>query len=53
MNRKWSKDDFVIGKCLGRGKYGMVHIAKDKRMNFIVALKIMNKSDLKEPNAQE
>ena len=31
----------------------MVHIAKEKKLNFIVALKIMNKSDLKEPNAQE
>jgi serine/threonine protein kinase len=49
--RKWTKDDFVIGKCLGRGKYGTVHIAREKKLNFIVALKIMNKSDLKEPNA--
>ncbi len=51
--KRWTKEDFIIGKCLGRGKYGMVHIAKEKELNFIVALKIMNKSDLKEPNAQE
>jgi len=29
----------------------MVHIAKEKKLNFIVALKIMNKSELREPNA--
>lgn len=31
----------------------MVHIARDKKLNFIVALKIMKKSALQQPNAQE
>lgn len=40
-------DDFEIGRPLGRGRYGKVYLAKLKKNNFIVALKVMNKEKVK------
>ena len=37
----WSIDDFEIGKPMGRGKFGHVYLAREKRSKFIVALKVM------------
>jgi hypothetical protein len=43
---KWSLDDFEVGKPLGRGKFGRVYIARDRRTEYIVALKAIDKSYL-------
>ena len=40
---EWSIDDFEIGKPLGRGKFGHVYLAREKKSKFIVALKILYK----------
>lgn len=45
-DRKWKLDDFEIGKPLGRGKFGRVYLAREKRSKQIVALKLMYKKDL-------
>ena len=37
--RKWSLQDFEIGKPLGNGKFGKVYLAREKKTHFIVALK--------------
>jgi aurora kinase len=42
-NQKWTIDDFEIGKPLGRGKFGQVYLAREKKSKFIVALKVMHK----------
>ena len=42
--------DFELGKQLGRGKFGNVFIAREKRSGFIVALKVMQKDQLKYAN---
>ena len=39
----WSIDDFEIGKPLGRGKFGHVYLAREKRSKFIVAIKVLYK----------
>ena len=39
-------NDFEIGKPLGRGKFGTVYLAREKRSKFIVALKCLQKSQL-------
>ena len=39
-NKKWSLRDFEIGKPLGRGKFGMVYLARERKTKFIVALKV-------------
>ena len=44
--RKWSLSDFDIGKPLGNGKFGKVYLAREKKTHFIVALKVLFKSQL-------
>jgi len=44
--KRWSLDDFDIGKPLGRGKFGRVYLAREKKSKFIVALKVLFKSQL-------
>lgn len=39
----WSIDDFEIGVPLGRGKFGHVYLAREKRSKFIVAMKVLFK----------
>ena len=41
-----------MGKPLGRGKFGHVYLAREKKSKFIVALKIMYKSQLIKGNVQ-
>lgn len=38
--KKWTLDDFDIGKSLGKGKFGNVYLAREKNSKFIVALKV-------------
>ena len=42
----WTLDDFDIGKRLGRGKFGHVYLAREKRTKYIVALKVLYKVQL-------
>jgi len=44
--KQWCLDDFEIGKPLGRGKFGSVYLAREKRTKYIVALKVLQKSQL-------
>ena len=44
--KQWSIDDFEIGKPMGRGKFGHVYLAREKRSKFIVALKVLYKKQL-------
>jgi|Transcript_57271 serine/threonine protein kinase len=44
--RQWSLNDFDIGKPLGNGKFGKVYLAREKKSHFIVALKVLFKSQL-------
>ncbi|CAI9775710.1 unnamed protein product [Fraxinus pennsylvanica] len=46
--KRWNLNDFDIGKPLGRGKFGHVYLAREKRSNQIVALKVLFKSQLKQ-----
>jgi serine/threonine protein kinase len=41
--KKWTIDDFEIGKPLGHGKFGHVYLAREKKSKFIVALKVLYK----------
>jgi len=42
----WSLSDFDIGKPLGKGKFGSVYLAREKNSKFIVALKVLFKTQL-------
>ncbi|XP_005101959.1 aurora kinase C [Aplysia californica] len=43
---KWGLSNFDIGRPLGKGKFGNVYLAREKRSKYIVALKLMFKSQL-------
>lgn len=43
---EWSLDDFELGRPLGKGRFGHVYLAREKRTHFIVALKIMKIQDI-------
>ncbi len=38
--KRWTIQDFEIGKPLGKGKFGNVYLAKEKRSQYVVALKV-------------
>jgi aurora kinase, other len=44
--RQWKLDDFDIGRPLGRGKFGKVYLARERKTQYIVALKVLYKSQL-------
>ncbi|KAJ3338436.1 hypothetical protein HDU93_009532 [Gonapodya sp. JEL0774] len=44
----WSLQDFDVGKALGKGKFGRVYLAREKRSSYIVALKILFKNELQQ-----
>jgi len=40
FRKKWSLDNFDIGRPLGKGKFGNVYMAREKSSKYIVALKV-------------
>ena len=38
--KQWKLDDFDIGRPLGKGKFGNVYLAREKKRRYIVALKV-------------
>lgn len=49
----WHKDDFEILRQLGRGKFGIVYSAREKKSSYIVAIKKMSREELKRNNFHE
>ncbi|KAF9615874.1 hypothetical protein IFM89_026800 [Coptis chinensis] len=45
-DKPWSLDDFEIGKPLGKGKFGRVYLAREKKSQYIVALKVIFKDQI-------
>ncbi|KAL4441525.1 hypothetical protein ABPG77_002029 [Micractinium sp. CCAP 211/92] len=50
--RRWQLTDFDIGKPLGRGKFGNVYLAREKKSMYIVALKVLFKNQLQQSNVE-
>eukprot|EP00879_Flechtneria_rotunda_P032517 GHRR01035734.1.p1 GENE.GHRR01035734.1~~GHRR01035734.1.p1 ORF type:complete len:360 (+),score=122.53 GHRR01035734.1:118-1197(+) len=48
----WQLSDFDIGRPLGRGKFGNVYLAREKKSKYIVALKVLFKSQLAQSNVE-
>lgn len=46
QHRKWTIDDFEIGRPLGSGGFGRVYLAREKKSEYIVCLKLINKTKL-------
>lgn len=46
MQKNWTIDDFELGKPLGRGKFGELWLAREKKSNYIVAIKLVRKKNI-------
>ncbi|MEE6514154.1 hypothetical protein FKM82_022165 [Ascaphus truei] len=44
--KRWCIDDFDFGRPLGRGQFGIVYLVREKETKFIMALKVLLKSEL-------
>ena len=51
--QEWSIDNFEIGKPMGRGKFGHVYLAREKKTKFICALKVLYKKQLTENGVEK
>merc|ERR1712242_44887 len=49
---RWTLEDFDIGRPLGKGKFGNVYLAREKRSKYIVALKVLFKSQLQKAQVE-
>ncbi|ETV82562.1 AUR protein kinase, variant [Aphanomyces astaci] len=50
--REWKLSDFDIGRRLGRGKFGSVYLVREKKSQYIVALKVLQKAQLSKANVE-
>lgn len=50
--RKFSIKDFDIGRPLGKGKFGNVYLAREKKLKVIVALKVLFKSQMEKEGVE-
>ncbi|KAF9959247.1 Serine/threonine-protein kinase ark1 [Modicella reniformis] len=46
MPREWTLDDFELAKPLGKGMFGQVYLMRERQSGYIVALKVILKSEL-------
>lgn len=51
-SKKWCLNDFEIGKPLGKGKFGNVYLAREKRSKYIVALKVIFKHQVQKAGCE-
>jgi serine/threonine protein kinase len=51
--KQWSLSDFDVGRPLGKGKFGRVYLAREKKSGYIVALKVLFKSELAENHVEK
>lgn len=50
--KRWSLDDFDIGRPLGKGKFGNVYLARERKSKYVVALKVLFKSQLQKSGVE-
>ncbi|XP_012542710.1 aurora kinase C [Monomorium pharaonis] len=46
--KRWVLSDFDIGRPLGKGKFGNVYLAREKRSKFIIAMKVLYRSQIED-----
>ncbi|XP_028853944.1 aurora kinase A [Denticeps clupeoides] len=50
--KRWSLDNFEIGRALGKGKFGNVYLARERQTMFILALKVLFKKQLEKAGVE-
>ena len=53
QDKRWCLDDFDVGRALGKGKFGRVYLAREKKSGYVVALKVLFKSELAENRVEK
>ncbi|KAI8874346.1 kinase-like protein [Ramicandelaber brevisporus] len=43
---QWSINDFEFGRALGKGRFGRVFLAREKKSKFVLAIKVLYKKEL-------
>lgn len=51
--KQWRLRDFDFAKPLGRGKFGHVYLARERASGYVVAMKVLFKSELKENRVEK
>lgn len=46
--KTWVLSDFDIGRPLGKGKFGNVYLAREKRSQFVIAMKVLYRTQIEE-----
>ncbi|XP_030634970.1 aurora kinase A [Chanos chanos] len=50
--KRWSLENFDIGRPLGKGKFGNVYLARERQTMFILALKVLFKKQLEKAGVE-
>ncbi|XP_053172122.1 aurora kinase A [Scomber japonicus] len=50
--KRWSLENFDIGRPLGKGKFGNVYLARERQTKFILALKVLFKKQLEKAGVE-
>ncbi|ORZ04560.1 aurora kinase A-like protein [Lobosporangium transversale] len=48
----WCLDDFELARPLGKGQFGQVYLMRERQSRFVVAMKVVLKSDLLKHNME-
>lgn len=51
-SKRWSLENFDIGRPLGKGKFGNVYLARERQSKFILALKVLFKKQLEKAGVE-
>lgn len=51
-DKKWVLTDFDIGRPLGKGKFGNVYLAREKKSRFIIAMKVLFKAQIQKADVE-
>jgi hypothetical protein len=49
----WTLDDFEIGRPLGKGKFGHVYLARERKSQYLLALKVLFKKEMEKHTREE
>ncbi|XP_074594070.1 aurora kinase C-like [Brevipalpus obovatus] len=44
--KEWTRNDFHIGLSLGKGRFGDVYLSREIKSNYVVAIKVLSKSEI-------
>lgn len=50
--KRWVLTDFDIGRPLGKGKFGNVYLAREKKSKYVVAMKVLFKSQIEQADVE-